>query len=209
MRQRLRALAQRWLDVLLHVNDTPERTAQAYALGVFLGFSPFLGLHTLVAVALAFILRLNRVSVLLGVYSNLPWIIAPYYAFVTVMGGLILRVTPPADLRDRLADMFQLPVRSPEFWHEVMRLLRPLLWPYTLGSLIGATLLSLAAYRVALEFVVRRRFADEIAHKGHLRPGTPQPSAELRRHFNQYRDDMTTLKSGNSSRPPFTNEEPL
>jgi uncharacterized protein (DUF2062 family) len=157
MIERARTLTQRWLDVLLHVHDTPERTAQAYALGVFLGFSPFLGLHTLVAVALAFILRLNRVSVLLGVYSNLPWIIAPYYAFVTVMGGLILRVTPPADLSDRLGEMFQLSVRSPEFWHEMMHLLRPLLWPYALGSLIGATVLALIAYRVALEFVVRRR----------------------------------------------------
>ena len=32
----------------------------------------------------AFLLNLNRVAVLLGVYSNLPWIIAPYYAFATM-----------------------------------------------------------------------------------------------------------------------------
>ena len=42
-------MVRRWLDTLLHVNDTPERTARAFALGVFLGFSPFLGLHTIVA----------------------------------------------------------------------------------------------------------------------------------------------------------------
>ena len=44
-----RALVRRWLQALLHVHDTPERTASAFALGVFLGFSPFLGLHTIVA----------------------------------------------------------------------------------------------------------------------------------------------------------------
>ena len=42
-----RALVRRWLDALLHIDDTPERTAAAFALGVFFGFSPFLGLHTL------------------------------------------------------------------------------------------------------------------------------------------------------------------
>jgi uncharacterized protein (DUF2062 family) len=165
-----RALALRWLDALLHVNDTPERTAAAFALGVFLGFSPFLGLHTIVAVALAFMFSLNRVAVLLGVYSNLPWIIAPYYAFTTVLGATLLRTTPPPDLRERLGEMFQLSIRNAEFWHELVRLLRPLLWPYTLGSLIGASLLAALAYRVALEFVIRRRRH----HAAHARP--PQGS---------------------------------
>jgi hypothetical protein len=60
-----------------------------------------------------------------------------------------------------------------------------------------------------IEFVVRRRFPDEVAQKGHLRPGAAQPSAELRRHYNQYTDDMATLKAANPSRPPFENEDPL
>lgn len=160
-----RELARRWLESLLHVHDTPERTAAAFALGVFLGFSPFLGLHTIVAIALAFIFNLNRVSVLLGVYSNLPWIIAPYYAFTTMLGAALLRTESPADLGDRLGDMFQLSITSAGFWHEVMRLLRPLFWPYMLGSLIGATLLAAVAYRVALAFVVRRRRHLALHHR--------------------------------------------
>ena len=152
-----RALTKRWLDALPHVHDTPERTARAYALGVFLGFSPFLGLHTIIAIALAFMLRLNRVAVLLGVYSNLPWIIGAYYLATTMLGAALLRTTLPPDLSERLRDMLQLSVRSREFWHEVMRLASPLLWPYTVGSLIGATILAAIAYRMALAFVIRRR----------------------------------------------------
>ena len=72
MIQFTKQMVKRWLDALLHVNDTPERTARAFALGVFLGFSPFLGLHTIVAIAVAFLFNMNRVAVLLGVYSNLP-----------------------------------------------------------------------------------------------------------------------------------------
>ena len=72
-------IVRRWLDTLLHIEDTPERTAAAFALGVFFGFSPFLGLHTVLGIIFAFLLNVNRVAVLLGIYSNLPWIIGAYY----------------------------------------------------------------------------------------------------------------------------------
>ena len=160
-----RQMVRRWLDSLLHVNDTPERTAGAFALGVFLGFSPFLGLHTIVAIVLAFFLNMNRVAVLLGVYSNLPWIIAPYYAFTTMLGAAILRTTPRPDLQERLVDLFQISITTRAFWVDLVHLVRPLLWSYTIGSLIGASLLAAIAYRVALEFVVRRR-----RHAAHVRP---------------------------------------
>ncbi len=65
-----RTLVHRWLDTLLHVDDTPERTAAAFAVGVFFGFSPFLGLHTALGLACAFLLDYNRVAVLLGVYRT-------------------------------------------------------------------------------------------------------------------------------------------
>src|SRR5216110_571313 len=91
-----RAWARKWFGQLLHIDDSPERTAAAFALGVFFGFSPFLGLHTLLGILFAFLLNLNRVAVLLGVYSNLPWFLAPYYAFVVVAGTKITghRVPP-------------------------------------------------------------------------------------------------------------------
>src|SRR5690349_25175034 len=84
-----------WLEQLLHTHDTPQRTAAAYALGVFLGFSPLLGLHTILGLILAFALRLNRVAVLLGVYSNLPWILVPYYTLATWLGATLLRTDVP------------------------------------------------------------------------------------------------------------------
>ena len=150
-------LIRRWLDTLLHVNDTPERTAAAFALGVFLGFSPFLGLHTLMAVVLAFLFSLNRIAVLLGVYSNLPWIIAAYYAGTTMLGAAILRTGMPPDFKERLGELLQLSALHGEFWRELGRLLWPLFWPYMVGSMIGAIVLAAIAYPVALAFVRGRR----------------------------------------------------
>ncbi len=159
-----RALVRRWLDALLHVQDTPERTAVAFALGVFFGFSPFLGLHTLLAIVAAFLLDMNRVAVLLGVYSNLPWFLAPYYAIATMVGAEITGKRPPPDFRTHLGRLFELSLFSQEFWHRLVVLIKPLLWPYTVGSMLCAIVLAVAAYHLALTFLTSRRKIHDIIH---------------------------------------------
>ena len=94
----------RWLDHLLHTHDTPQRTAAAYAVGVFFGFSPFLGLHTVLGLVVAFAFNLNRLAVLLGVYSNLPWILPAYYSLATLLGATLLRTEVPPGLLRELTD---------------------------------------------------------------------------------------------------------
>src|SRR5436190_22979657 len=103
-----RAWARKWFGQLLHIDDSPERTAAAFALGVFFGFSPFLGLHTLLGVLFAFLLNLNRAAVLLGVYANLPWILGPYYAVVTMVGARITVYRIPRGLPLQLRQLFEL-----------------------------------------------------------------------------------------------------
>ena len=49
------------------------------------------------------LLNLNRVAVLIGIYSNLPWVIAPYYAFATAVGAMITGTRVPASFRAQLS----------------------------------------------------------------------------------------------------------
>src|SRR5580704_7978922 len=121
-----RALIRRWLEALLHIDDSAERTAAAFALGVFFGFSPFLGFHTILGIVFAFLLNLNRVAVLLGVYSNLPWIIAPYYAVVTTAGAALTGHRIPPWFRSRVTNLFELSLFHGDFWQQLIVLLRPL-----------------------------------------------------------------------------------
>jgi uncharacterized protein len=153
----------RWLDQLLHTHDTPQRTAAAYALGVFFGFSPFLGLHTILGLVFAFALNLNRVAVLLGIYSNLPWILPAYYTLATMLGAAILRVQVPPGLISDLSSAFA-DASWADFRH-LARALTPLLWGYGLGSTIGASILSLIGYRVALAMIVHHRRRLEQQHQ--------------------------------------------
>ena len=158
-------IIRRWLDALLHIADTPERTAAAFALGVFFSFSPFFGLHTVLALAFAFLLDLNRVAALLGVCSNLPWVVGPYYAFTTVVvGAPLTRHRIPPGSGARLAALFERPLFDREFWHSLYRLLSPLLWPYAVGSFVGAIVLAATAYLLALAFVTSRRRLQHMIH---------------------------------------------
>ena len=162
-----KALVRRWLDTLLHVADTPTRTAAAFAMGVFFGFSPFLGFHTVLAIIVAFIFNLNRVAALLGVYSNLPWIIAPYYAIVTMIGARIIGHAPPAGFKAQLSALFEMSVFHGEFWHQLITILKPLLWPYAVGSFLGAIVMAAIAYPLALAFVTSRRRIHDIIQQHH------------------------------------------
>jgi uncharacterized protein (DUF2062 family) len=144
-----------WLEQLLHTHDTPARTALAYGLGVFFGFSPFLGLHTVLGLAFAFALNLNRVAVLLGVYSNLPWIIVPYYSLATWLGAALLGTEVPPGVAESMVEALE--DRSWTDFQAAIGSLRPFVWAFTLGSTIGSVLLALIAYRTSFTMIVAHR----------------------------------------------------
>jgi uncharacterized protein (DUF2062 family) len=160
------ATVRRWLNQFLHIEDTPRRTAAAYAMGVFFGFSPFLGAHTVGALICAFALNLNRVATLLGVYSNLPWFIAPYYALATALGAVLLGTQLPPEFGSDLLAMFDHSPFDIEFWHGTT-MLKALFWPYMVGSTISAMVLAALAYRMALTFVLARRNPADAEVQGH------------------------------------------
>ncbi len=160
-----RDLVRRWLGTLLHIDDTPERTAAAFAVGVFFGFSPLLGLHTLLGIIAAFVLNLNRVAVLLGVYSNLPWFLAPYYAIATMAGAELTGHHLPPNFRAQVGQLFALSLWHGAFWHRLVVVMRPLIWPYTVGSTLSALILAAAAYQLALTFVTSRQLRKMMRHR--------------------------------------------
>ena len=75
------------------------------------------GLHTFLGIVFAFLLNLNRVAVLLGVYANLPWVIAPYYAFVTMaIGAPVTRYKIPPGFKCLWANSKNSTEIRPELW---------------------------------------------------------------------------------------------
>ena len=145
---------------LLHLHDTPRRTAAAFALGVFFSFSPFLGLQILVATALAFLLGLNRLAVFAGLNANLPWFVVPWYAGTTVAAAAVLGVSLPGHFTADVAELFSLGLFSRGFWRHARTVLQPFVVPFLVGPTVGAVVLGLAAYPPTLMMLRRRASAE-------------------------------------------------
>ena len=151
----------RWLDHALHTHDTPQRTAAAYALGRVL---------RVLAIARAAHRARARMRVhdepesrggAPGIYSNLPWILPAYYTVATMAGARMLRAKVPPDLLRDLSSA--LAEASWADFRHIAHALTPLAKAFALGSTLGAILLALIAYRVALTMVLahRRRLAHQ------------------------------------------------
>ena len=172
------------LQGLLHLKDPPRRTALAFGIGVFIAFSPFLGLHTLMAIAIAFAFRLNRIAVLAGAWINALALI-PCYLFGTLLGAQLLGVSrrhvsaldlEKADSFVRLA-MSSLLIGE---WRaaikdlgSVLRVLGSFRWPFVIGNLLLAMAAGTLAYFFCRSFLEARAHRSELASPS----DTPLPPA--------------------------------
>jgi uncharacterized protein len=145
----------RFLRQLLHLGDSPERTALAFSVGVFLGFSPFIGLHTVLALAIAFLFRLNRLAVLIGAYVNMPWTYAPVASFGTALGFYALGT------ESRLPTIDWGSTSNESFWRQMFSDVHHLLLPFVVGNLIIATLAGLVSYLIVRRILVRHHRRKE------------------------------------------------
>jgi hypothetical protein len=114
------------------------------------------------------------VAVILGVYTNLPWFMGPYYTLTTVAAAEVLGVKMPPRFAHQLRTVFDMSLVSREFWTALARLLEPLIWPFVLGSLVGAVALGAAAFVVARPFIeAGRRHLHLHGHPHGRPPGAP------------------------------------
>lgn len=75
---------------LARIKSSPDAIARGLALGVFIGFTPFFGLHILIALFLSFILRQNKIATFVGVWVSNP-VTAPFiYALEYEIGRMLL-----------------------------------------------------------------------------------------------------------------------
>lgn len=152
----VRAVLRRVRAALLATQDAPRHAAFSLALGVFISFSPLLGLQIAIALLLASTGRFNRLLLLVGLCTNLPWFCPAYYAATTEAAAWMMGIPPPSMLAGRFADLFAHSILGGTFWRELLLLVRPLVWPFVVGSFVAATALALVAYALALSLASAR-----------------------------------------------------
>ncbi len=129
------------------VKDTPHRISIAFALGVFLGISPFLGFHTVGAFFLAWLLGLNRLVAIVGVYVTNPWTIVPIYSFNLWIGIKMIGINqalPDVDWQN-LTIMY------------LINHLTPLIVPFIAGSIIVGAVAGIVSYFIISGLIIKYR----------------------------------------------------
>jgi uncharacterized protein len=84
----------RWAQYIRHrvvrLPDTPHRIAAGLACGAAVSFTPFIGFHILLAVALGFLVRSNAVAAVIGTIVGNPWTFPFIWVFIYELGGMMM-----------------------------------------------------------------------------------------------------------------------
>ena len=136
------------LRQVLHLQESPQRTALAFALGVFIAFSPAYGLHTAMVVLCTWLFGLNFLALLTGALVNNPWTVIPILGATYWTGALLLGRTdqPSFDWQD---------MSFSGIYQQVL----PYAAPFVLGGLVLSVLGALVSYPAAYLFFKKHRSA--------------------------------------------------
>jgi uncharacterized protein (DUF2062 family) len=142
---------------LLAIDDPPERTALAFSVGVFIAFSPFLGLHTILATLLAFLFRFNKIAIYTGTFVNNPFLtLVPIILASYAVGALVLG--RPIKMPVEGMDLLQHPhVFSTDYYNRIFLQSWDLVKPFAIGGMVLSVVCSLLAYPLTLRALRLRR----------------------------------------------------
>jgi len=150
------------LRQVLHLQEPPQRTAFAFALGVFIAFSPAYGLHMILVGLCTWLFGLNFIALLAGSLINNPWTVVPILGATYWSGALLLG----------RAD-------SPAFdWHDLSfaalyQQILPYAIPFTIGGLLLSVLGAVLAYPAAYFFITKYRRPERASDAAPLPPQDP------------------------------------
>jgi uncharacterized protein (TIGR03546 family) len=129
---------------ILSLDAHPGHISIGFAVGVFISFTPFFGLHTPMAIAFAFIFRLNKLTCITGAWINTPLTIVPVLVASYNLGRFLLG-KPHKELVLKTLE-----------WHQ----LQPYATSILLGSSIIGFIAAVASYFICYRLVTFTRRKD-------------------------------------------------
>jgi uncharacterized protein (DUF2062 family) len=141
---------------ILHVDDTPQRIARGVAVGVWIAFTPFLGLHMILALALAIVLKANKALAVLSVWVSNPFTFLLIHVPAYLVGQFFLVKLHPASVEpgqigELLNSIFSFSslltcLHTPSFWKNAAEVFGKIGLEVTIGGFVLGTLFALVGY---------------------------------------------------------------
>lgn len=150
---------------ILHIDDSPHRIAIGVALGLFIAWTPLIGLHIFLALMLTFLLKANKFAALASIWASNPltfiFIYYPNYLF----GKWLLKCFQPCtsaqstDLQSNLHHLFSsfTNVFTADFWNNIFIVLFKQGQALWLGSVVLGLLVAGAGYTAAYLIIKSHR----------------------------------------------------
>ncbi len=137
---------------MLGSDSPPEIVAASFAIGVAISFTPLLGLHWIIALTLAFILKLNKVDILLGTLVVNPLTLPAVGAVAIPIGRFFLNARREAIAHLPWHEMFR---RS--FWTAAGPTMRAIGVQMAVGMFFLSVVAGTLTYVVLLAVIKRHR----------------------------------------------------
>lgn len=145
---------------IFNVKETPHRIALAFALGVFMGISPLIGLHYIGGFIIAWLFRLNKLVTLIGVSVNNPWTIVPLSSFSVWLGAKLIglkQVLPEVDWENVTLTNIISKFTDMDRFINMTKEIMPLLASFFVGSFVICTIAAITSYFIIQISVTRYR----------------------------------------------------
>jgi len=150
------------LKQVLHLQESPQRTALAFAIGAAIAFCPLYGFHMILVGLCTWAFGLNFVALLAGALINNPWTIVPILGTTYWTGAVIIGQSTSLSL-----DWSDLSVRA--VYEQIM----PYAVPFAIGGIALSLLGAAVSYPLALYVISRHRQQAAARHAEPLPPPDP------------------------------------
>ena len=153
------------LKWIFKLRGSPKAIAGGLALGMFIAFTPTIGLQVILAALFATIFNLNRASAIIAVWVTNPVTIPIIFTFNYWVGRMIISGPPVSEVAKSLLDFVKL-MASFDIWEVMgqflafMQLGKEVLIPLTIGSILVGSCVAVVTYYISistLEVYLARR----------------------------------------------------
>ena len=150
------------LRQILHLQESPRRTAMAFAVGIWIAFCPLYGFHTILVGLCTLAFGLNFLALLAGASVNNPWTLVPILGATYWTGAVLLgrSETPAFDWQD-------------VSWSGIYQQLMPYAVPFVVGGLVLSFLGAVLSYPLAHYLITKYR------HRHPIDPAETLPPRDL------------------------------
>ena len=145
---------QKTYERFLKIRGHPREIALGFALGLFVGMTPFMGLHTIAAVAVAALFKWNKISAAISVWITNAVTAPLIYGITYLVGARLMGIEKAFNLKDinSLSSVYDLILKTPE-----------IVWAMIVGGMVIGLPLAVIGYYFA--FSITSRYQEEIKAK--------------------------------------------